>query len=255
MASSNSSLAPANQMLSIIGPDGPVQFSLIDLTKFVRYGMDNAISPATQVGASLVLLLVLLLLTHNDKRRSMVFILNVLSLVFNFIRCLCEALYYTSAWWTPYVFFTADFSGVPASAYANSIMANVFTVLVLMCVETSLVFQVLIASSTTRRVERFWLMFLTVAVALVAIGFRFAFVVQGNMAIMNAEAMLTQWLSNAAIITETISICFFCAIFLWKLGIAIRRQRTLGIKKFGPMQAIFIMAGQTLLIPGKQTRC
>lgn len=241
----------ADQMLSITGPDGPIQFSLADLTQYVEYGLENAINLAAQIGATVILLVVLLLLTHKDKRRSIVYILNLLSLIFNFIRCLCAVLYYTGPFWAPYAFFTNDFSGVPMTAYANSIAANTLTILVLICIETSLVFQVLIASSTAGQVERFWLLVITVTVALITVGFRFALAIETNIAIMNLEYTLTDWLSNAAIVTETISICFFCAIFLWKLGIAIRRQRTLGIKKVGPMQVIFIMAGKTLLIPGK----
>jgi len=40
-----------------------------------------------------------------------------------------------------------------------------------------------------------------------------------------------------------------CLVFLYKLAITIYRRRKMGIKKFGPLQIIFIMFSQCLVIP------
>ncbi|KAF2103508.1 hypothetical protein NA57DRAFT_64014 [Rhizodiscina lignyota] len=221
-----------------------------DLVYYVYYGIRICINIGTQIGASALLLFILLLLSSAGKRRSTVFILNAVALLLNVVRSILGVCYYTGPFYHPYPYFSGDYSDIPTSAFGVSISANIFTLIVLVLVESSLIFQIRVASVTTRKVNRFWIMLVSICVAMVAIGFRFALTVvsaRATLALQNTDDI--NWLPNATNITTTISICFFCAIFLFKLGFAILQRRSLGIHKFGPMQAIFIMGCQTLLIP------
>ncbi len=56
---------------------------------------------------------------------------------------------------------------------------------------------------------------------------------------------------HAGEITTTISVCVFCAMFVAKLGVAMKERKKLGIKQFGPMRVLFIMGCQTMFIPSK----
>jgi pheromone alpha factor receptor len=57
------------------------------------------------------------------------------------------------------------------------------------------------------------------------------------------------WIESATNVTLTVSICFFCVIFVTKLGFAIKQRRQLGVREFGPMRIIFIMGCQTMVVP------
>ena len=241
-----------NQILTLQTPDGEMQFGMSDLQYYVYYALRICINLGTQIGASAALLIVLILLTRADKRCSTIFIINAIALPMNIIRIVLGACYYTGPFYDPYRYFSNDFSSVPRTAFGVPIAASVFTLLLLILVEASLIFQIRIASVTVREIERFWLMVVSISVAMVAIGFRFPLVVVSSKATLDLQSTIDfGWLASATNITTTISICFFCAIFLFKLGLAIHQRRKLGIRKFGPMQAIFIMGCQTLLVPGK----
>ena len=58
------------------------------------------------------------------------------------------------------------------------------------------------------------------------------------------------WMGKANNITTAMSICWFCAVFVGKLGMSIRERRRLGVGQWGPTQIIFVMGCQTLVVPG-----
>ncbi|KAI9761245.1 MAG: hypothetical protein M4579_001165 [Chaenotheca gracillima] len=242
---------PFTQSFTLLLEDGtPFNVTLTDLNTFNLYNIRICINYGAQLGASLLLFLVLLLLTKADRRMSILFVVNGLSLAFNFIRSLLQCLYFIGGFNVTYAYFSDDYSHVTASDYATSITADVFTLLVLLCIEFSLVLQVNVVCVTLRDIHRYGLMVLSSLIATIAIAFRLALVVLNSESILGAEDFLRwQWLASATNITTTISICFFCAVFALKLGIAIQQRRKMGLRQFGPMQVIFIMGCQTMIIP------
>ena len=121
----------------------------------------------------------------------------------------------------------------------------------LACVESSLVLQVQVVCSTLGSLYRRLLLGMSVLIALVPLGLRFAYVVEASRYIADAKPSIEiQWLESATNIAITISICFFCVVFVGKLGYAIKQRKRLGVREFGPMKVIFIMGCQTLVIPG-----
>jgi pheromone alpha factor receptor len=246
-----------NQPFTLLLQDGtPFNVTLFDVDDYRTYGVRLCVNYGTQIGASAMLLVVLLMLTKKEKRRSLIFALNALSLVFNTIRSVLQCFYFTGEFYHPYAQFAEDYSRVPRSQYANSIGGVVFTLLLLICVEISLVLQVRVVCVTLKDVHRMCILVSSVIVALVAVGFRFALTVINSRSIMAAENFSHwQWLPSANQITTTISICFFCLIFVIKLACAVLQRRKLGLQQFGPMQIIFIMGCQTLIVPGKSSMC
>lgn len=116
--------------------------------------------------------------------------------------------------------------------------------------ESSLVLQVQVVCANLRRRYRRLLLVVSILMAMAPIGFRFTLTVLNAMNIMNVK-VLGPWLENTTNVIVTVSICFFCIIFVVKLGFAIKMRRRLGVRDFGPMKAIFVMGCQTMVVPGK----
>ena len=247
---------PTRQSFTLLLPDGtPFNISVSDVDVFGLYNVRSCVDYGAQLGASIMLLVVLLLLTRAEKRMSPIFFLNALSLSLNAIRSLLQCLYFTSGFNEMYAYFAADFSRVPASDYATSVAADVLTLLLLICVEISLVLQARVVCATLLELHRRLITGVSAIIALLAIGFRLALVIKNTQSILQAINFLPwQWLASATNITATISICFFCALFAVKLGVALYERKKLNMKQYAPMQIIFIMGCQTMVVPGMVVR-
>ena len=242
---------PKTQNITILNEnDEPIKVPLAMLEEFTQYNVRVCIDYGAQLGATVVLFVILLLLTRRDKRRSAVFILNVLALMFNFLRLLFQCIHFCTGFEDIYPYFTGDYSSVGTSAYAISIVAVIFETLVIICFECSLVLQVYVICATVRRRYRQLLLVVSILMALIPIGFRMAFMVENCIEIINLSSFKNiWWLESTAGIVLTMSIGFFCAVFVTKLGFAIRQRRRLGVRDFGPMKAIFVCGCQTLTVP------
>ncbi|KAE8420081.1 fungal pheromone mating factor STE2 GPCR-domain-containing protein [Aspergillus pseudocaelatus] len=247
----DSNFDPYSQNLTFHAADGtPFQVPVMTLDDFYQYCIQICINYGAQFGASVIIFIVLLLLTRSDKRASSVFFLNGGALLLNMGRLLCHMIYFTTDFVKAYQFFSGDYSRVPTSAYANSILGVIFTSLLLVCIEVSLVLQVQVVCANLRRRYRTALLCVSILVALIPVGFRLGYMVENCKTIVETDNPLSlSWLESATNIVITISICFFCSIFITKLGFAIRQRRRLGVRDFGPMKVVFVMGCQTLTIP------
>ncbi|KAJ9638883.1 pheromone alpha factor receptor [Coniosporium apollinis] len=242
---------PFHQAFTIVLPDGtPFNLTIDDINTYTQYGIRITINFSSQIGACLMVLIVLLMLTKQEKRRSPIFILNALALALGVIRNVLLCLYFTGPWYHPYAFFAQDYSRVPQTQYGVSITSSSLTLVVLILVEISLILQIRVMCVTATSVLRFWITVLSITIAMIAIGFRFAYTVLNAIAIRAVKSFMEyQWLGSATNITTTISICVFSAVFTARLGLAIRQRKRLGLRQFGPMQILFVMGCQTMIIP------
>lgn len=255
-------------------PPGPVVYTVADINHypiqlFDRYnetyttdlatidyyrynGIVAGMIYASQIGACLAVLIILLILTRAEKRKSPVFILNASALFFNIIAAFLQCFYFTGAWYSPYVFLSGDYFSVPESAKRISIAPGPFIVMVTIAIEASLVLQLKVVCVTFTSMQKVLVTIFSTLVALIAIGFRIGQV------IINTECNIEQaawcanylWLYQAQATTLTISIVFFSLAFCVKLGWSLHQRRSMGLTQFGPMQIIFIGGFQTLIIPG-----
>lgn len=246
------SFDPFGQSFTLLMDDGtPFNISLPELDDFILYNVQISINYAAQLGGSMVLFILLLLLTKAEKRQTAIFIFNALALLLNFIRNVIQCVYFTGPFAEVYAYFAQDYSRVTTSDYATSVAGTVFTTILLACVEVSLVLQTRVVCVTLRSTHREAVTIFTTLIALLAIGFRLALCVQNAKAIVFTESDVSlHWLSSASNITFTVSICCVCAIFVAKLGYTLDQRKKMGVDQFGPMKIIFIMGCQTLVIPG-----
>ena len=254
---SSTDFNPFEQSFILYEADGtPFNVTIPELDAFVFYNDQICITYGAQIGASIVLFIVLLLLTKRDKRTSVIFIINALALLLNIIRMVCASIYFTGPFIETYAYFSQDFSQVHAKDKAVSVVSATFTALMLLCVETSLCLQARVVCITLRPIYRNVIFSISILIALVAVAFRFALCIENNILIVQAAAEESlNWLANATDIATTVSICSFCAIFVTKLGFALYQRKKLGLVQFGPMQILFIMGCQTLVIPGSCIPC
>ncbi|KAA8646539.1 hypothetical protein EYZ11_010731 [Aspergillus tanneri] len=252
MANMSSPFDPFKQNLTFHYGDGtPFVVSVEDIDiGLLQYSIRCCINYGAQLGASIAIFIILLLLTRPEKRGSVVFSLNAAALLLNIGRMICQVAYFSGAFVRVYPYFAGDFSRVPKSAYVGSIMGVIFPALQLFCIEGSLLLQVQVVCANLRRHYRHALLVALGVVALLALGFRMTLMVLNAELVMHTNVPFSiNWLESASNITLTISICIFCAVFVTKLGFAIHLRRRLGARDFGPMKVIFIMGCQTLVIP------
>lgn len=241
---------PLRQTIVIVdrlGEEVPV--SLENVNEFTHYGVKIGIVWGSQIGAALITLVLLLVLSRPEKRRSTLFVSNVLSLFLCIFRGITNVLYYTSNWYTLYVIATGDYSQIPLSDYVNSILATTTSLLLLICVEVSLVIQANIVCTTVKRPWRIAIMIISGLVAVAVIAVRLWQTILNNQMTMGEDVLGLDQVASLSSILLVTSICFFSLVFCCKLGLAIRNRRQLGLKQFGPMQIVFIMGTQTLIIP------
>jgi pheromone alpha factor receptor len=249
---------PFSQTFTLVNGNGQsFHISMADVTSLNYDNVQMALIYGVQIGLSVLMFITLLLLTRPGKRQSPIFVLNVLALVLNTIRASLLATYLTSNWDNLYSIFAADYSRITKLDVANSVAVSVIKFTEVIVIEVSMVLQVHVVLSTASRVQRFWLLVLSGTVGMMAVALQLATTVVNSIALQgyntsNGVIPSDQArVASAANISLTISVCFFMAIFVSKLGYALKQRRTLGLDRFGPMQVIFIMGLQTMIIPCK----
>ena len=226
--------------------------SLQRVDYYRRYGITSGIIYASQIGACLAVLVILIMLSKAEKRKSPVFILNTSALLFNIIGALMQCLYFTGDWFSPYVYLSGDYFDISQSAKNVSIAPGAFACLVTIALEASLVLQLHVVCVTLKPLYKNLITIASAVVAFIAIGFRIAqVVINTNCNIKHSRRCDSYlWVYKAMAITTTISICVFSCAFCAKLGWSLFQRKKMGLTQFGPMQIIFIGGFQTLIIPG-----
>ncbi|ORY14425.1 fungal pheromone mating factor STE2 GPCR-domain-containing protein [Clohesyomyces aquaticus] len=242
---------PWTQVFTLETSDGEFfNASMADLDAYRVFGVRLSINYGTQIGASFLLLLVLFLLTNRERRRSWIFIMNTLCLAINVIRSTLQVCYGVSEFFHPYTVLSGDFARVTAHDQAITICGNVMNFILVVCVMVSLSLQVWVVCVTTGRIQRLCIMAFTTLVALNAAAWRLAVTVVSNQLTLKFESMESNgWLVHAQYISMAIAIWVFCVVFTLKLGYALVQRKRLGMSQFGPMQIIFIMGCQTMILP------
>jgi pheromone alpha factor receptor len=243
-----------NQPFTLLLPDGtPFNTTMEDLAYFHSYTIKLAINRGVMIGACIIMLIAVLVLTKRDKRRSPIFFLNVVALLLTAIRQLLVTIYLTGPFQHPYAVVAVDFDRVTGIDFSNSIAVPVLTTITLGVILVSLLMQVNVVAATMHRNHRVILLCICSAFALVAMGFQFAFMVVNcrNIIALTPYNDATEKLQQETYGSMVATLVLFTLIFTVKLGFAIQKRRKLGLRRFGPMQVIFIMGVQTLIIPGK----
>ncbi|KAF2858441.1 hypothetical protein K470DRAFT_259854 [Piedraia hortae CBS 480.64] len=248
-----------DQTFTLLSPAGtPFSASLFDISTVHTMATSQGILFGVQVGLTGMLLLLLPLTTAREKRKSPVFILNLVALALLLLRSTLTAALVNSIFYDFYHWVLGYFPPSLALNHAIrlGVSVEVTSALIDGVIYSSLILQVNIVCCTIRSIYRNAITSACVVVSLATMSFRVYFAIwniRHSIVGINSFTKAQQdhqyhlvWVYN---VLSVFTIALFAAIFVCRLAFTIRARRRLNIKQFGPMQIIFIVGCQTLLIP------
>ncbi|RDL39126.1 uncharacterized protein BP5553_03466 [Venustampulla echinocandica] len=248
---------PFTQNITILMPNGngtgtvPFNISIPTIDHSFYYAVSVSMCYGFQIGACMMMLLMVLLLTKRTKYKSPVFILNVVALAMAVASRALLAVFFLSSWYEFYASSTSDWSRVTDSAKATSVASAIVPLLITILVNSSLVLQTRAVVIGVRPLYRHGIIAISVLVLLVAVGFRFTEMVTNVRAILYLETFDSWvWLIKGSLAAEMISIWFFCSIFTAKLVATVVARKKLGLPPWNPMYVLAVAGGCTMFVPG-----
>lgn len=247
---------PYTQNITFYARDGKTR---IDIPVGVVDAYHNAsvsicFNYGAQIGACLIMLAVLLVMTPSDKFRRPNTILHIISLVLCITRNSLLAAYFPSHFENFYVVWGDDYLDVPRSDYNISLAATTFSLLLAIAIEASLMHQAWTMVKLWPTVWKVLICVLSALITLYTIGWRIAFTVIQNEVILSlAPAIDHRWVVQWAIIANAISICWFCVIFNLKLVYHLVSNRGIlpTYKTMTPMEVLVATNGILMIVPGE----
>jgi pheromone alpha factor receptor len=243
-----------NQTITMLFPDGsPFNISMTDLTYMNNVNIAMGLMYGIQIGLALIMLIVTLLLTQKGKRRSLIFFCNVAALVLDIPRSALIATWLTSMWNNPYVYFTHDTSRLTTGNIVASIIGQPFKLFEIIAIQISLITQVRVVLMTSPSFLRRCIIAILFTLSLITLGMEIGLsIINAKQIAKTADPLPIQpHLAKAADIMLSIFIACAMLVFVWKLAYALKNRRNLGLVKFGPMQVVFIMGVQTMVVPSE----
>lgn len=207
------------------------------------------------MGLCVMVAVVLLLLTKAEKRRTPIFILNLIALTLMFIRMLCVAILYNGPGKTLGVILLGAVEIVNATIESPTYIFQIISIFWQIVIISSLILQNRVVFSADRTLQ-FYLTCGLSLLGLAAIAFETtvqAFVFQDTLNLTGFDQPSYRWVSLTQQILFTVQIGLSALIFSGKLLYLTYRRRKMGFRGFGPLQVIMIMGFQCLIIPRKSS--
>jgi pheromone alpha factor receptor len=241
-----------SQSFNVTGLDGtPVTIGFSDINALQNGFLIDGIVRGFAIGFCSLLFILLLILTPSDRRKTAIFLLNMISLFlltfFSILGCIVDASSYTQ----PGPQLLRALAGYGPSTWAPSVMGNIIQPALYGSIMTSLVLQtrvVFAAEPTTKKI-------VTILGALATL-VEFAFVMTNSVydiiSVYATEPVLyPKWIYRTIRLYFLVFVGICCVVFLYKLGTAVRRRSKMGInvRRFGPFQIIFVTFAQCLIVP------
>ncbi|KAF4973231.1 hypothetical protein FZEAL_9383 [Fusarium zealandicum] len=245
---------PYTQNVTFLASDGKtkIEIPMAWVDAFQRESTSVSINYGTQLGACIIMLVTLLIMTPKAKFRRPSNILHVVGLALCSIRMLLLCLYFPSPFNDFYAFWANDYSHVPGHDFAISIAANTVSLLLVIGIEAALMNQAWTMVSLWPEVWKYGIVLASGLVTLLTIGWRLAFTVIQNKAVLSLSPPTDKyWLVHWMVVTNAVSICWFCAIFniklLWHL---ISNRGVLpSYKAMTPMEVLVMTNGMLMIVP------
>lgn len=246
---------PYEQSVSFLAADGktPIEVPLPAIDSFNEESVSVCINYGTQLGAAFIMLLVILLMTPSHKFRRPSTILHITALVFCIIRMAMLSAFFPSPFNEFYNFWAGDYSSVSAKHFHISVAGNCFSLLLVITVETALMYQAWTMVHLWPNLAKYTLSAVSLIITLLTVSWRLAFTVVLSKATLQEEsARPVRWVVQWSIITNAISICWFCALFNAKLILHLATNRSLlpSNRTLKPMEVLVMTNGILMIIPG-----
>jgi len=237
---------------------------------YLNYTASYVFNFGLQAGFSILLAVTLLALTRPSKRHTPIFLLNIFALTACIVRVILSACYFWSPSWAYFIQFITLVDSEPDAhvwqlddpyTWRGQMVAAFFAAVQVTCIFVSLFLQIkAVCAPMVVRWQQQSMMGLTGFIAFANIFLAWLHtslqmstinelvVSHGERWSLGIEYIglwqLIRWINQG-------SIAYFSLIFGAKLAVAVAQRRRMGIKQFGAMEIVLIMALQTMLVPGK----
>jgi pheromone alpha factor receptor len=247
---------PHTQLVSFLAADGetPIQVPVDAIDSFNEESVSVSINYGAQLGACIIMLFVMLIMTPSHKFHRPSSVLHIAALVVSIVRMALLSAYFPSPFNEFYNFWAADYSSVPMTDFYVSIAGNTFSLILVVVIEAALFNQAWAMVSLWPNMAKYTLSILSVGITLVTVGWRIAFTVIQNKAVLSlvppAEFL---WVAHSMVITNALSICWFCALFNVKIVSHLVTNRSVlpSNRALTPMEILIMTNGLLMVIPGK----
>lgn len=257
MASNSTSgpFDPLNQVFFILGPDGETQIPVTPtrITALYRDAASLSILYGSQIGASFMMLAIVLLMTPRARFKRLPTIISIAALALNLIRMVLLAVYFTTPWLNIYSVVSGDLRFIPRYAYNVSATATVLSIPVTVLIEAALFVQAWSMLQLWRPLYKFPATAISLALALITIGFNFAVtIIQTRAILFLLDPTPTIWVRQAYLGLITASICWFCFLFNVRLVIHMWQNRSVlpSLKGLKAIDVLVITNGILMFVPG-----
>lgn len=236
------------------GGKTPIEVPIPLIDAFNQESVSISINYGTQLGACVVMLLVLLIMTPSNKFRRPSTILHIIALVLCSIRMVLLASFFPSPFNEFYNYWAGDYSSVEDYHYHVSVAGNTFSLLLVVAVELALMNQAWTMVNLWPSVAKYCLVIASAGITLLTISWRLAYTVVLSKAVYAAEsARPIRWIVQWAIVTNAVSICWFCALFNVKLLLHLVSNRRIlpSCQSLTPMDVLVMTNGLLMIVPGR----
>lgn len=247
---------PFTQNVTFLGPDGKTKLHVpmpaIDALN--DESVSISINYGCQLGACVIMLLTVLVMTPWSKLGRPSNILHILGLVVCIIRMGILCAYFTSPFNDFYAYWAVDYSRVAARYYQASIVGTVFSLLLVIIVELALMNQAWTMVVLWPKRYKWPLAILSLLITLLTVGWRIAFtVIQCESVVSVKPPSNYYWGIYWMMVTNIMSICWFCAIFNVKLIIHLVTNRGIlpSSGTLTPMEVLVMTNGLLMVVPGE----
>lgn len=240
---------PRDQLLNYTSIYGDTSITWYDIDYYHKIQVNNAIILGVRIGAAGLAILSLFIVSR--KKTSPVFILNQACLLLIIIHSALYISYLLGNYGSLSFIFTNFEELITVTNVNISIVTNCFQLLLVTCVEGSLVFQVYTIFKDPNR-KNYRNLFTSISILIassVVILYLYNTIKFGTILQEDRIGSYTSKALNAQPILFASSVNFMSVLLVGKLAFAIRARRYLGLKQFDGFHILLIMTTQSLVIP------
>lgn len=242
--------------LSPPGTKAFVPLSMIDQNN--RIMIVQTIGYGVEIGASIMMLAIIMVMTPKTKFWRFSTYLNIASLCNNIIRLVLLVIYFESTWVGFYTLYSGDYSFVTKTDLNNSIASTVMGIPQNIMIMSALILQAWTMVRFWAQAYKWCIVLVSVVLVVLEIGFMGASqayqIVTMYLSLEDAYELIinTAWVRYSYLGLEVSCICWFCFLFIAKLATHLWKNRSFlpTTKGLGAMDALVMTNGVLMLIPG-----
>ncbi|EPX73171.1 pheromone p-factor receptor [Schizosaccharomyces octosporus yFS286] len=243
-----------NQSIPILSTQGYIQVPLSTIDKAERNRILTGMTVSAQLALGVLIMVMSILLSSPEKRKTPVFIVNSASIISMCIRAILMIVNLCSESYSLAVMYGFVFELVGQYVHVFDILVMIIGTIIIITAEVSMLLQVRIICAHDRKTQRI-VTCISSGLSLIVVAFWFTDMCQEIKYLLwltpynNHQISGYYWVYFVGKILFAVSIMFHSAVFSYKLFHAIQIRKKIGQFPFGPMQCILIISCQCLFVP------